>query len=208
MIPVRDFRQHLGSRRMASAWLFAAALAVALLPRPSAAAMFITIAPVGNDVVASTLGGTLNTSGLSFSGNEPASGPTLWPVFAEIVLGAPAGFDRYVAITGPSSWGPPTSPSNAASSLGPLVGVSSGQFLVVPTGYVSGAPLGPASATFANATIASLELTPGAYVYSWGSGGNADSLTVTIVPEPATGALLTLGVVVLAARRRTQLGNA
>ena len=74
----------------------------------------------------------------------------------------------------------------------------------LPLGYVSGAPLASASATFSGATLASLGLTQGTYAYNWGSGGSADSLTVNIVPEPTTGALLALGIFVLAARRHSK----
>jgi hypothetical protein len=40
-----------------------------------------------------------------------------------------------------------------------------------------------------------MKLTPGKYVYTWGSGADDDSLTVNIgeVPEPSTWAMLLLG---------------
>jgi hypothetical protein len=43
-------------------------------------------------------------------------------------------------------------------------------------------------------------LTPGKYVYTWGSGPDADSLTVDIgsVPEPSTWAMMLLGFAGLA----------
>ena len=34
--------------------------------------------------------------------------------------------------------------------------------------------------TFNNATFASLGFTPGTYIYTWGKGGTADSLTITV----------------------------
>ena len=50
-------------------------------------------------------------------------------------------------------------------------------------------------------SFASLGLTPGIYTWNWGSGANADSLTINIgtaippgaVPEPSTWAMLILG---------------
>jgi hypothetical protein len=44
-------------------------------------------------------------------------------------------------------------------------------------------------------TLASLGLTPGTYVYTWGTGVDADSLTVNVeaVPEPAIWAMMLLG---------------
>jgi PEP-CTERM motif len=75
--------------------------------------------------------------------------------------------------------------------------------VAVPLDYVSGAALGTSTATFAGATIASLGLTPGSYVWSWGSGPTADTFTLDIVagagvgaavPEPATWATMLLGL--------------
>jgi hypothetical protein len=64
------------------------------------------------------------------------------------------------------------------------------------------------SATWLNATISSLFLTPATYTYTWGAGATADSLTVQVgaatsnVPEPATIALLAAALLALAAVRR------
>jgi hypothetical protein len=70
----------------------------------------------------------------------------------------------------------------------------------VPSGYTSGSSLSD-SDTFDSTTISALGLTPGTYTYTWGSGGNADSLTVDIqgaAPEPGTVCLLSVGVLALA----------
>ncbi|MEZ6192941.1 MAG: PEP-CTERM sorting domain-containing protein [Phycisphaerales bacterium] len=45
---------------------------------------------------------------------------------------------------------------------------------------------------FTGTDFATLGVTEGSYVWSWGSGGSADSLTLNIVPEPASVALLVL----------------
>ncbi len=212
MLPVRVFSHRAVSNRgprrrrlTTSPSVVAAAFAVAcaLLPRPADAGLIITIDQVGPDVVASTPGGSLNTTSLFFV-QSGTLGPYVWPVFAEVFLGAPGGFDQYGNITGPGSWGPPSSPTDADAGSGPLIGVSSGRWLVVPAGYISGTALAASTATFSSATIASLGLTPGSYEYTWGSGASADFLTVNIVPEPTTGALLALGVLVLAARRHSK----
>jgi hypothetical protein len=58
---------------------------------------------------------------------------------------------------------------------------------------------------FANQTFASIGLTPGTYTWTWGSGSNADSLTVQIgpaaVPEPASVLVVEVGFLGLAAVR-------
>jgi len=64
--------------------------------------------------------------------------------------------------------------------------------LLVPSGYVSGAPLSD-SMTFNNATFASLGVTPGTYVWTWGAGAN-QNFTLQIGPAgvPDTGSTLSL----------------
>jgi len=49
----------------------------------------------------------------------------------------------------------------------------------IPAGYVSNAPLSTTS-TWNGRTFASMGLVPGAYVWTWGSGGTADSFTLQI----------------------------
>jgi hypothetical protein len=65
---------------------------------------------------------------------------------------------------------------------------------VVPRDYASGALLSDES-VYANQSFASLGLNPAVYVYEWGSGATADSLTIVVgdVPESSTWALMLLG---------------
>jgi hypothetical protein len=58
---------------------------------------------------------------------------------------------------------------NANSGSGDLVGALFGYYIIVPNGYVSNSPLSD-TATYDNATLASLGLTPGTYVWTWGDG--------------------------------------
>ena len=84
----------------------------------------------------------------------------------------------------------------------------SGGFLVVPLGYVSGAPLLDTS-TYNNSTFASLGITPGTYTWTWGSGVDADSFIINAgptgsVPDSGRSLLLLLmavGLLLLATHR-------
>jgi hypothetical protein len=62
-----------------------------------------------------------------------------------------------------------------------------GTRLLVSDGYFSGSPLS-GTATWAGTTIASMQLTLGTYLWTWGAGATADSFTLNIgvVPEPSS----------------------
>jgi hypothetical protein len=79
-----------------------------------------------------------------------------------------------------------------------------GMFL--PSGYVSGNPLSDMAIYF-NATFASLGLTPGTYVWAWGTGLKNQNVTLIIggagVPDGgSTVMLLGFALLGLAALRR------
>ena len=86
-------------------------------------------------------------------------------------------FDLYGGLfTGPTSFGSGwlCLPAVAAETLSAFIsfvldGSGPNGLLVVPQGYVSGAALSD-SMTFNNATFASLGVTPGTYVWTWGTG--------------------------------------
>jgi hypothetical protein len=177
--------------------LGAAALALTAGPAaPAQAAYVVTLEQVGANVVA-TGSGTLNLAGLNFSstGHDQAG---LLPREAIIITGPATQTpnDNYTGFTGPTSFG---------SGLGGDANTGSGSSvdirglppseLTVPAGYVSGNPLSD-TATYDNATFSSLGVTPGTYKWTWGTGANADSFTLQIgaVPEPASLALLAVGL--------------
>jgi hypothetical protein len=122
--------------------------------------------------------GSINLAGLSFgrTGNYPEGfiGPSTGII---LVKGAS---DFYSGVTGPSSFGP-GGQILAENPIDDPVSVLPGGQLGVPQGYVSGGTGDTLSngMTFAGATLASLGVTPGTYVWTWASG----SLTLFIVPS-------------------------
>jgi hypothetical protein len=109
-----------------------------------------------------------------------------------IVIGASGDLDVYEIVTVPPTFGSGGLVYASAGS-GDLVGTGFDS-VALPPGYISGSPLS-GMATWDNATFASLGVTPGVYVWTWGSGAHADSFTldITAVPEPSTWAMLLLG---------------
>ena len=192
--------------------ILAAAVALALAASaPAAKAAFtFTLQQVGGNVVINGTG-TLNTTALTLS----SSSNTLAQIapFHAILFDGPTNFvpcSVYTGggLSGPTSFG--TGSGNASAGAGNLVGIDGFDgTLWVPSGYSSGTALTDTT-TYAG-TFASIGFAPGTYVYTWGTGANADSLTVTgVVPEPSTWALLGLGlagagVVTLRQRRRARL---
>jgi hypothetical protein len=117
--------------------------------------------------------------------------------------------DTYTGITGPTSFGP-GGPFffMANTGSGDFVGIGGlAGDIELPGGYTSGHAL-TSSATWNNATFASLGVTPGTYVWTWGAEGAANqNFTLIIgragVPDGgSTVSLLGFGLLGLAALRR------
>jgi hypothetical protein len=84
------------------------------------------------------------------------------------------------ALAGPASFGTGLATTNADVVSGGLVGI---------LGSTSGQSPMASSATWNGASFASLELTPGTYTWTWGTGSAADTFTVQIgMPPPAAAA--------------------
>jgi hypothetical protein len=152
------------------------------------AAFTFTLTEVDNDVLI-TGAGTLNLAELplitSFILNATFN-------TSGIVRSGPQALASYYGgVTGPTSFGSAPATVIPNFSSGDLMGISPTN-LSVFSGYQSGDFLSN-STTYLNHSFASMGFTPGEYVYTWGSGANADSVTVVSVPEPTTAGLLGLG---------------
>ena len=176
--------------------------------RPAQAGYIVTLQQVGANVVA-TGSGAFNLNGLTFVDSRIATNQALVIANSGVIQTAPTGLvnvDEYNGFTGPASFGSGGF-HFADTGSGDFVGVSGtpGGFFGVPQGYVSGNALTD-SMTFNNATLASLGVTPGTYVWSWGDGAN-QRFTLRIraagVPDGGTTvSLLGCALLGLAAFRR------
>jgi hypothetical protein len=152
---------------------------------------------VGNDVVMSG-SGSLNLSALSGPITDFSPGPFMYPMASSFLLGSLSGIDVYFGdITFPAAFGPGSGVIGDGSGepFGPVQFVFGfGPEIWVPAGYQSGGPLN-ASGIFQGETLASLGVTPGMYSWTWGSGANADDLTLHVEQSipPVPGPLPLLG---------------
>jgi hypothetical protein len=165
--------------------------------RTAQAGYIVTLQQSPTGVVA-TGSGTIDLTDLS---TPPGSGGKVsyMDPFSGSILTGPAtltSIDEYAGIFGPASFGTHSGTENADSGNGAMVGIINDQFLDVPSGYVSGFLSG--KSTWNSATFTSLGVTPGTYVWTWGTGGHADSFTL-IASVPDTGSTLGLLLVSLVA---------
>jgi hypothetical protein len=183
----------------------AAILALGAISAPSAqAAYVVTFDEVGSDVV-ETGAGSLDLTDLSVGTFGFARDASVTPILGRFFSGVFTGANTSFADVGsfsPLAFGSGAFAAANITTGGPVGLVSGvGDFpaLLFPLGYISGATLSDSS-TYLDATISSLGLTPGAYVFGWGSGAHADTFTIDVVaspppavPEPSTWAMMLIG---------------
>ena len=166
------------------------------------ASVVIDVQQVGSNVVASG-SGSLNLTNLTYGGTAKSAG-FVWagfPFGSAMNVGSTNLVDvsYYSGLTGPGSFGF-GGRFIANSGSGDLFAIIANSGVYVVNTYASGGAL-LANSQWDNSTLASLGLTNGSYVWTWGSGRNADSFTLNIgdiqvstVPEPTSVALVGLGI--------------
>src|SRR5262245_40602249 len=185
--------------------LFAIAVTSLLYARP-AQAYSVTLQQVGSNVVAHG-SGAISLTGLTLSPGQFV-GTRIAASFAIITMSPElVNADAYNGFTGPTSFGS-GGLFSADSFSGDVfafdgTGAFGGLFLL--QGYVSGTALSN-SMTFNNQTFASLGVTPGTYVWTWGTGLPNQNFTLIIgragVPDGgSTVSLLGCALLGLAALR-------
>jgi len=171
------------------------------------AGYIVSLQEVGSNVVG-TGSGAFNLAGLigPQGGNVHESGVRGNPGF--IGLGNPLGaeIDGYSGLTGPASFGSgvavfsPSTDSGNTVSLNANFAGSGAARLFVPHGYVSDTDLS-SSATWNNATFLTLGVTPGTYVWTWGTGPNQNFTlkigTSTVPDHGSTFGLLFISLIAL-----------
>ena len=203
--PVRSYLNPMKYKHIITL-LCAATASFLIASTPAQANFIVTLQQVGSNVVA-TGSGAIDLTGLH--GPSPANGASaIVPVAGDIVTGSGNGTLYLGPISGPTSFGT-GGPTDANSSTGPLVsllyngGITSS--IIVPSGYVSGTLISN-GAIYNGQSFASLGVTPGTYEWTWGTGRDADSLTLQVgpaaVPEPLIGFpfLLALGGMLFGAK--------
>ncbi len=173
-----------------------------LTARPAQAGYTVTLQQAGPDVVA-TGSGAIDVTGLyrnTYGLLSPRIGAGLvddgWGgYFGGIIDTGPTGssVDGYVGvISGPASFGS-GGRTSASSGSGDMVGIEADcyqdgsgcdRWILLPSSYVSGTFLSN-SATYSGKTFATLGVTPGTYVWTWGTGAN-QNFTLQIPPAPPT----------------------
>lgn len=192
--------------RFVPAGLIALAAAVLLAPVSASATPFVLkMTQQGGNVVANG-SGAFDLTGLTSYCVDCgyASDEQIVPSDSFLNIGAASGgLDvYYVSSTGPSSFGSGlltfTNVGGGSTIVFPGRGIAT--FFFVPGGYVSGDPLANTT-TWVGASFTSLGVTPGTYVWTWGTG--ADQTFTLIIsnavsaPEPAEFGMFGLGLLLI-----------
>lgn len=199
-------------RRFVPFGLLAFAAAALLAPAANATPYVVKLVQQGNNVVA-TGNGAFDLTGLTSIGGQytyAGMGSSIGYLSVGLNSSFSTHFDGYSGLTGPASFGN-GSLAPSTNGIGDPVSIEGGAlWLFVPYGYQTDTVLS-STAIWDNASFASLGLTPGIYVWTWGTGAD-QSFMLNIgnavgVPEPAALGTFGLGLLLIGAfvglRRRT-----
>lgn len=188
------------------------ALLIAIMLAPcvaDATPYVVSLVQQGNSVVA-VGSGAFDLTGLTPQGGYGSVQGAVWPAVGYLYTGlALTTLDGYTGFSGPTSFGSGSVILGASTVYGDAVGIYASSdlygfpLIFVPTGYVSGTPL-MSGAAWDNASFASLGVTPGTYIWTWGNEADQSftltAMTDTIptgVPEPAALGMFGLGVMLV-----------
>ena len=155
-------------------------------PTNSPAGFTATVSQVGPNVVWSG-SGSFNLTNLTLNQNIPGVSAGYNAQNAQFIIGPSSNVSTYSGSSftvHPSSFGgigsaAVSSTSGSVFGIVQTGGITAPREVLVPQGYVSGTVIS-GSATFNSTTIAGMGLTSGTYVWQWGSGAGAGSLTLII----------------------------
>ena len=200
-------------KRLLPLGLVASAAVALLVPAAANATPYVvTLVQQGSNVVA-TGSGAFDLTGLTLAGGGTSVASQVGANQGFIAIGPTlTTLDVYTGYSGPTSFGTGTNTAATTTSGEDFAGIFpvgySAPYLLVRTGYASEDALF-GTATYNNASFASLGVTPGTYVWTWGTGADQsftlDIASVASVPEPASLGMFGLGVLLLGAfaeRRR------
>lgn len=171
--------------------MLAAVMALALVNNAAHAVYILTVNQTDTGLTFSG-SGSINTGSFTLASGNASTAALLdvGPSLAFVAITPAGNLDEYnMADSGPGAFGPgdiSTGPTD--SVLGTFIfeqdspGVGA---IDLPAGYISGAPL-TVSATWPGVSYASTGITPGDYVWTWGtpSDNSADFIEMNIVPVP------------------------
>jgi hypothetical protein len=191
-------------RKLVGITAFAAFMFVTMVQ--TKADIVVNVNDAGGNVTFSSSGGAFDLTGLAFGvgGYVTGAGQGFFdPVNPTFIVGGGNPVDFYRGVTVfPANFGTGALFINTTGATGVGYGASHPAYgtgttsLLVPVGYVSGGALGAVTSTYVGQNFASMGLTPGTYVWRWGTGAPNQSLTlnITSVPEPSTAGLVGLAV--------------
>ena len=177
------------------------------------AGVVITVAESGSDVTA-TLSGSITTwagATLTLAGNAVGRANLVRPgplgsgqsiVFAATnpSLGSTVSSNYYTVPVRPTNFGTLSGPFQATASTASTLlfawGARTADNVYIAQSYTLGTPI-TGVLTWQNNTIAGLGMTPGSYLWSWGTPstpGAGDTITLNVVPEPSVSCIALVGL--------------